>query len=74
MRVNKDEVVFSPLGQFRPSSLLSYQAEASLTIALTFIHVTFGLYLRITRLYHERTFISKPKPPVIDYVILKTYG
>jgi hypothetical protein len=27
-----------------------------------------------TRLYHERTFIPKPKPPVIVYVILKIYG
>jgi hypothetical protein len=27
-----------------------------------------------TRLYHEKTFISKPRPPVTVYVILKTYG
>jgi hypothetical protein len=48
MRVIKDEVVFSPLGRFRPSCLISYQAEAPLAIASVFTHVTFGLYLHIT--------------------------
>jgi hypothetical protein len=41
----------SPLGRFRPSSSLSYQAEAPLAIALASIHVAFGLYPHITRLH-----------------------
>jgi hypothetical protein len=51
MRVIKDEVVFSSLGRFRPSSLLSYQAEAPLAIASAFSHITFGLYLHITNAF-----------------------
>jgi hypothetical protein len=43
--------VFSPLGRFRPSSSLSYQAEAPLAIASASIHVAFGLYPHITRLH-----------------------
>jgi hypothetical protein len=48
MLVIKDEVAFSSLGRFRPSSLLSYQVEAPLAIASAFSHITFGLYLHIT--------------------------
>jgi hypothetical protein len=48
-----------------PSSLLSYQVEAPLAIVSTFypchLHVVSSYY---TCLYHERTFIPKPKPPV----------
>jgi hypothetical protein len=38
----------SPLGQFRPSSSLSYQIEAPLAIASASIRVAFGLYPHIT--------------------------
>jgi hypothetical protein len=51
MRVIKDEVVFSSLGRFHPSSLLSYQAEVPLAIALASSHTTFGLYLHITHAF-----------------------
>jgi hypothetical protein len=53
MRVTKDEVVFSSLGRFCPSSLLSYQAEAPLAIASAFNHITFGLYLHIMHAFNR---------------------
>jgi hypothetical protein len=37
----------------------SIQAETPWATASASIHVTFGLYIHITRLYHERTFIPK---------------
>jgi hypothetical protein len=52
----------------------SIQAEAPRATASASIHVTFGLYILITCLYHERTFIPKPKLPVILYILLKTNG
>jgi hypothetical protein len=51
MRVIKDEVVFSSLGWFCPSSLLSCQAEAPLAIASALSHITFGMYLLITHAF-----------------------
>jgi hypothetical protein len=68
------------------SSLFPLRSVLSFMLAIipsrsSFSH-SFGVHpchLRIvspyyTRLYHERTFIPKLKPPVIVYVILKTYG
>jgi hypothetical protein len=68
------------------SSLFPLRSVPSFMLAIipsrsSFSH-SFGVHpchLRVvssyyTCLYHERTFIPKPKPPVIVYVILKTYG
>ena len=52
----------------------SIQTEAPWATASASIHVTFGLHILITCLYDEITFISKPKLPVIVYIILKTNG
>jgi hypothetical protein len=68
------------------SSLFPLRSVSSFVLAIipsrnSFSH-SFNVYpchLRVVssyhiRLYHERTFIPKPKPPVIIYVILKIYG
>jgi hypothetical protein len=68
------------------SSLFHLRSVSSFIFAIipsqSFFSHSFGVHpchLRVvssnyTRLYHERTFIPKPKPPVIVYVILKTFG
>jgi hypothetical protein len=68
------------------SSLFPLRAVLSFIFAIipnqsSFSHsfVAHPCHLRVvssyhTQLCHERTFIPKPEPPVIVYVILKTYG
>ena len=51
MQTIKDYIVVSPLGWFPPSSSLICQAEAPLSVVSASIHVAFGLYPHITRLY-----------------------
>jgi hypothetical protein len=71
-RIIKDQIVFVP---FRSSSCWVFITTSSRS-SFGYSFVVHFHHLRVTplTLSRKKTFIPKPKPPVIIHVILKTYG